>query len=128
LEQDIDAIPKAFPIFSMSPNRMSRRPTHPTSTDVRKLRRRLETGSDYYFGLQQDIDAILTAIPIFSMSLNRMAHTTTTSSVRFIFKSHVLPVLLPLFLRHQSASQCAAMYGIRSGDIENTIIITVEIA
>jgi hypothetical protein len=48
-----------------------------TSTDIRELRWRLETGSNQNFDLQQDIDAISTAMPAFSMSLDRKPRTST---------------------------------------------------
>jgi hypothetical protein len=58
----------------------------------------LETRSSYNSCLEQDIDAIPTAMRLYSTSPDRMQHKTILSGIRVIFKSHILPVSLPLSL------------------------------
>jgi hypothetical protein len=71
--------------FRYSPieNRIQRRTAK--STDIRKLRWRLETGSSYNFGLEQDIDAISTVMPYFRclpVECRVEWHTTTPTDTR----------------------------------------------
>ncbi len=70
----------AFPVLSMSPDRMPSRPSH-SNIDGRQKTQVAVTGSTYSFGLKQDIDAISTAIPKFLMSSDRMLQSPTHSDV-----------------------------------------------